>query len=330
MSDTSELLKIKKKNRTYLIVAVVSTVTTVIFAGLFFYSQRLGVILDLKNPYPLIDPARNFVPQENFAVNLQPLREELRKKASDFASGGKVSIYVEFLNSGANIHVNPTTYVWPASLPKLALSMAVMKKIERGEWKLSNELILTRGDQEEGSASDVDALWKHPIGTRFTIEKLLEELLKNSDNTAHGILSRNMHADEIQVILDDLGMSELFNEEGQVNAKEYSRLFRALYTASFLTREHSQLLLTWLDSSLFNDFLAGAVPEEIPFPHKYGLNTERRAYADSGIVYIPRGPYMITVILEGDQRLLYEIDEVRAKAFMQDISTSVYEYLSKN
>src|SRR4030043_909737 len=73
---------------------------------------------NFRNPYPLIDISRSFIPQEHFIVNLQPLREDLRK-VSEEAGYNAISIYIEFLNTGANIAINQDLKIWPASLFKV-------------------------------------------------------------------------------------------------------------------------------------------------------------------------------------------------------------------
>lgn len=280
------------------------------------------------NPYPLIDLSRNFIPQEHFIVDIQPLRDKLEQITDEFGRDS-VSIYIEYLNTGANISINKDNYIWPASLAKLPLAMAVVKKIEKGEWKLSNELVLLEGDRNVKSGEEKNPIFENPIGTRFTIEKLLEELLINSDNTAFNILLRNLHNDDVEAVINELGLEELFTKDGKISAKEYSRIFRSLYTASFLNREHSQMLLRWLDGSPFNDFLASSIPNNISFPHKYGENISLGVYADSGIVYIPNRPYLISVMVKKEGDSFDKENKSRAEEFHRRVSKETYDYFSK-
>lgn len=294
---------------------------------LLWYLTRLSPEDTFRNNYPYIDPMRSFISQDDFIVNLQPLREELRDLSAEFESkGGKVSIYLEFLNTGGNISINQDAYIFPASLTKLPVAMVVMKKIEEGDWELTNELILAPQDRNAESGDEENPLAEYPVGTRFTIEKLLEELLVNSDNTAALIFTRNLHEDELKDIIEEIGLEDLFTEEGRYSAKEYSRLFRALYTSSFLTRANSQYILELLDRATFNEFLSASVPENIRFPHKYGVGAHvigTNFYADSGIVYLTSRPYLITVMVEGERTTAFE---ERTISFMQEVSSAVYEY----
>ncbi len=156
-----------------------------LFLGLAFAGVAIGwatsslSINDALEEYPLIDPARNFIAQENFIVNLQPLREELRDLVR-WEHPRQVSLYFEFLNSGANISINQDVRVWPASLPKVPMALAVAKKIERGEWELTDKFSI----QEDDRDSRYGRLAGVPAGTVFTVEELLKAMLKDSDNTA--------------------------------------------------------------------------------------------------------------------------------------------------
>lgn len=279
----------------------------------------------LKNPHPYLDPARNFIPQEDFIVNVQPLRERLQSLSDQFGNDS-VSVYVEYLNTGANISINPSHYMWPASLAKVPLAMAVLKKVEQGEWNMTDKLVLMEGDRNSESGDSEMPLDAYPIGTAFTIEELLEQLIVHSDNTAFYILQRNLHRDEIKRVVDELGLEALFSEDGKVSAKEYSRLFRALYTASFLTREYSEKLLALLDASTFDDFLAKELPPEVPFAHKYGEKITLNVYADSGIVYLENRPYLITVIVQGDEQAPFETERQRVAQFMHQVARETHEY----
>jgi hypothetical protein len=316
--------------RTLAILLVLVSFLALGLLGYTLYRESPYTTRTFVNPYPLLDPARSFIAQQNFLVTIQPLREEVRKLSEDFErqENGKVSIYIEFLNTGANISVNPENGIFPASLSKLPLAMAVIKKIEQGEWKLTNELVLLDGDRDGRSGALDTSFAEYPIGTRFTIERLLEELLVNSDNTAYQILKRNVHQDDVIQVINDLGLEELFLTDGRMNAKEYSRLFRALYTSSFLTREHSSMLLSWLDASTFDDFLANELTTLVPFPHKYGENIDLHVYSDSGIVYIPNRPYLITVMVEGRKDRPYLENKAVAERFMHSVSEEAYRFFS--
>ncbi len=305
-------------------ISIVVLVIALVSVSFLLLSRSKQEIKDLQK-FSLIDPARNFISQSNYIINLQPLRDRLVEISEEFKEDS-FSVYIEFLNTGGNITLNQDNYIWPASLAKLPLALAVVKKIERNDWKFSNELVLLQEDRNAKSGDRKDPLAEFPVGSRFTIEKLLEEMLINSDNTAFNMLLRNLHNDDVQLVIDELGLEELFTKDGKVSSKEYSRIFRALYTSSFLKRENSQKILHLLDQSVFNNFLAQVIPEDIPFPHKYGENFSIGVYADSGIVYLPGRPYLITVIIQPNPKKSLSDQHTDARKFMYLISEETYNY----
>lgn len=271
-----------------------------------------------QKKYPLIDPARHIVPKEHFISTIQPLREDLQALVAK-QEHLRIALYVEFLNTGANIHINPNERFWPASLTKVPIAMAVMGAVERGRWSLDDELILA----EEDRIAESSSLDTYPVGTSFTIEKLLEAMLSKSDNSAYHLLLRSVPQSELSGVRDGLGLEDLFSPEGKVNSKEYARVLRALYTASYLNREHSEYLLELLDDSSFDDFLQSGVPASVPFPHKFGLFPEEHTYNDAGIVYVANRPYLITVLIQTDGT---DAGQTNVPTFMNEVSERAYTF----
>lgn len=296
-------------------------VAVAFFVGSFVSKEKV------KNNFPLIDMSRNFIPQSDFITNLQPLREKLKEISLEY-SKDDVSIYIEFFNTGANISINPDTYIWPASLTKVPVGIVALKKVQDGEWDLDSELVLMSEDVDAGSGDSYSMIANEIIGTRFTIEELLRSLLEDSDNTAYHMLYRNISTNELLDFLGAIGLEDLIDNKNQMSAKEYSRIFRSLYTASYLDRKHSQLFLEILNESKFTAFLRNSIPEEVPFPHKYGEHAIVNTYSDSGIVYLPNRPYIITVMVRGDIKGDSDKEQRKAADFMNRVSSETYNYLA--
>jgi len=243
--------------------------------------------------------------------------------AEEEAKGNEISLYFEYLNTGGNVSINQEKRIFPASLNKVPVALAVLKKVEDGEWNMNDELLLTPADLDDRYGD----LYKSPTGSKFTIEFLLKKLLGESDNTAVMIFVRNLEEAELDKPLEEIGLKGLFDEYGKITAKEYSRLFRTLYTASYLNRVNSQYVLQNLQKTNFNEFLSQGIPSDIHFPHKFGINKSERVFTDSGIVYIPYRPYLLTVLIHRTTETL-ENDQAESAVIMQKISKLVYEYIS--
>lgn len=299
---------------------IILTVIIVIFAAInlwliFWYIPNLANnnIKNISSKYKFLDPTQGFYEKKDLIVNIQPLRDEL----NEIGKNKDISIYFEYLPTGANIAVNKDLALWPGSLMKIPVAMAVMKKVENKEWKLENELVLFNEDKDQYFGE----LYKEPIGTRFTIKKLLEEMLINSDNTATLIFMRNIERKELDGVLAHLGIEDILNSDQKITAKNYSIFWRSLFTSSFLSLEHSQQLLELMTLSPAINYLKQGMPENIIFSHKIGVLDSESTYSDSGIVYIASRSYILTVMMR-------EPDQKKMKQTMKEISEKVYRYIA--
>lgn len=292
-------------------ITVVALLAAVI--GLAARNQRLakGNLVVQKEQYPYLDPAQGLYDDADLLVNMRPLREELE----GLAGGKKVSVYFEFLNTGANIRVNDTPF-FPGSLMKIPVAMAVMKKIESGGWSMNDQLVLTDADKNPAYGD----LYKLPSATVFTIQELLKELLVQSDDTARAIFVRNLGEQNIENVLDYLGLQDVFNNNLQVTAQRYSNFWRALYNASYLTAQGSQTLLQIMDLPHDQKLLRQGMPGTVGFAHKIGVYGN--IYSDSGIIYAPNRPYILTVMVQSSST--DEVYEV-----MKNISRDAYDYVTR-
>lgn len=296
--------------------AVVSGLFIISFAVNLFLWWKVG---DLSNysfegqhaQYPYLDPAQGFYSDTDLLVNMGPLRDKLQ----ELTQGEKVSIYFEFLNTGANVGVNPTMPFYPGSLMKIPVAMAVMKNIDSGKWTLDDKLILTDTDKNE----NYGGMWRLPSGSTFTIRELLARLLVDSDDTARQIFLRNLGPAEINGVLDYLGLQDIFNEKLEIGAQQYSRLFRALYKSGFLSAASSEYLLDVLNVPHDAEWLRAGIPENVSFSHKIGVYGD--IHSDSGIAYPPNRSYILTTMVE-------DANADKAAALMQTISKTVYDYVT--
>lgn len=268
-----------------------------------------GVVINLSS---LTDPLRQFYKADDLVINVQPLRDELRRMDGN----ADVSVYFEVLNTGANISVNKDAEFFPASLLKVPLIMAVTKKIERGDWKWSTTFELTEMDKNK----DFGALWQQSAGTLFTIEELVKSVLTSSDNTAYFILLNNLDPDEILKVQNHLGLLDFPSESLEISAKQYAPILRSLFSATYLSIENSEKILEWMSESRFNNYLASGMPPATKFSHKIGVEDEKKVYLDAGIVYLAKRPYILIVMVKN-------LAPREADGLMHDVSQKVYGYM---
>ena len=300
-----------------IIFLTVGFLMSVAFNVYLFWSKQNNIeagIGKINNKYNLLNPARKFVKQNDLIINFQPLRDYLNDK---YEADPNISVYFEYLSTGASIAIKKDVEFYPASLLKVPVAMAVTKKIERGEWKWTNELVLMSTDKDDKFGT----LYKEPTNSTHTIEDLVRRSLSDSDNTAHFMLVRNLDIEEMKDVYDHMGLPGFLETEGNLSAKKYSVIFRTLYASSYLAEENSQKLLSYLSDSPFDDYIQSGLPQDIAFSHKIGVDTEKKIYLDSGIIYAQNRPYLLTVMTKNK-------DEQTAKKIMKDISKRAYDYVN--
>jgi beta-lactamase class A len=281
-----------------------------------------------KNVY--LNPALSLLDKKDLIVNFQGLRDSLTTKYES-RDDYLISIYFEYLPTGANIAVNKDEKIWPASLIKIPIAMAIMKKAQDKKWKIDNELVILDQDKD----SEYGSLYKEPSGTTFTIQRFLEETLINSDNTAHFVLLRNLDGEELEDVYVHLGMDDIIEAlkkapkkeaetDNRMTAKQYSIFFRSLYNSTYLSQEYSQLFLSILERAP-HELLSSGIPENISFVHKTGVRVDEAVRADSGIVYVQGRPYILTVMVQ--QKDKKQINEQVVNKIFEDISKEIYTYV---
>lgn len=306
-SKVSEVIAIIRRQYKSWIIAILLLICGFLLYRSFFL---------IYNPYPAIDISRNFIDQENFIVNIQPLRDYLNDIQTQYPKS-QVSIYFEFLNTGANIAVNKDTRIWPASLPKVPVASIIMKKVESGQLHLGDQVTIQQSDLDTHSG----ILYTLGAGFQISINDLLTQMLVNSDNTADHALLRLITADDEQGLISDNGVNELFNAQGLVSAKEYAQFFKSLYESSYLDERDSEKILDLLSRSTYTSFMSEGLPTGVRFARKWGIDLIHSSYLEAGIVYVPQRPYLLVVMFGNT-------DEDTAKKLFKDISQHAYQYVS--
>jgi len=269
---------------------------------------------NFKKNFPSLSQARGIYDQSDLIVNIQPLRDQLHEIGQD----QNVSVYFEFLNTGANIVVNNDVNVWPASLMKIPIAMAAMRKVEKGEWQMDKDFVL----KEEDKNYIYGKMYEKPSETHFTLEKLLDEMLVNSDNTARNLIAKNLTVPDFNDVIDHIGVDFNYQKDDQISAKKFAVIWRSLFNATYLTPENSQKLIQIMQKSSADNFLDQGIPDNVKLSHKIGVLYDEATFADSGIVYVPGRPYILIVMTQNHS-------QNESEAIMQDVSGKVYKYISE-
>jgi len=136
----------------------------------------------------------------------------------------------------------------------------------------------------------------------------IEAMGKRSDNTVFWELVAKFGEATVQDYISNLGMKNTSLEENETTPKEIGDLFAKLY------QEKEEKILTYLTDTVFEDWLAKGVPEEIRVAHKYGR--EVHVVNDAGIIFA-KDPFVLVVMTEG-------IVEKEADATIPELTGMIY------
>lgn len=249
-------------------------------------------------------------------INWEGLEAELLEIIGN--EKNKYSLYIENLSTGEYIQFNEEENFHPASIYKVPLAITVLKKVDGGEVKLTDKLLVT----DEQKPYSFDALAKRESPYEISVEETLTYLIKYSDNTAMTTLEHRLGGvDELQAQMVDLGVGNVTRLPSGSTSPDVANVFRKLYNNEILSEESNTLLLKLLKNiaPAQNDRIPAGLPTDIEVAHKIG--TLDATYQDAGIVYGSKNDYLIVVLNEN-------IDTSTARNKISKISKVTYEYLN--
>ncbi len=260
---------------------------------------------------------------------LQPFKYKVKALISKRTAAGDadhVSVYFRHLQSGASFGIKAGEKFVPASLLKVVVMMAWLKRAER------DPALLGRTFRYDG-ATDWSALQtikpRETLapGTAYTVDDLIFRMIAYSDNNAWRLLLDNIDTRELDAIVADLHVNfdPTKAAEDSMSVRAYSSFYRVLYNATYLNREMSEKALQYLSNGVFRDGIVGGVPAGVTVATKFGEKTLEesgiRELHEFGIVYHPRGAFLLGIMTKGH-------DFTRLASVIREISGVVYSEVS--
>lgn len=260
--------------------------------------------------YRFTSPLLDVELPEGVSINREPLSFKYKltkyvKSRTDGVNIRSISVYFRDLNDGPWFGVNEDKEFNPASMMKVPVMIAWLKRAEK------NSNVLKQTFLYDG-AIDMSTVQRHKprltlvAGRRYPVETLLEYMMSYSDNNATALLYNNMTAEELNNVLVGMDASNrVDNENNSIAVHGYSGFFRILYNASFLNREMSEKALQLLSKEDFPQGISAGVPKGVAVAAKFGefesgTNGEEKQLHEFGIVYHPQGAYILGVMTMGN------------------------------
>lgn len=265
----------------------------------------------------------SFSSSNQSANETRSLKEAIEKSLQD--SEGTYALVVKNLKTGENYSLSEHKIFEAGSLYKMWVMVTVVNKIQKGDLKedevlsadianLNNKFSIDpkKAEQTEGTIS-------------LTVNSALTQMITISHNYAALLLSEKVRLSTVANFLKENGFDEskVETEEGvsTTTAYEISNFLEKLYKKELANEQYSQKMIDLLKGQKLNNKLPKYLPKEITVAHKTG---EIGWFShDGGIVYTPKGDYIIVVLSESNS-------PSGAQDRIAQISKAVYDYFQRS
>ena len=257
-------------------------------------------------------------------LNFADMKADIRKYVDTNQLNDNVSIYFEYLPTGTSVGVNENRDFIAASLIKTPLAVNLYKAAEQGKINLDTEVTL----KQEWLNSRYGNLYKKGAGYRISLRELTKIMLTDSDNTAALAIYDNLSniTELSNNLLSFIDIAYGVNKDQSVSlgSESYSNILKCLYFNCYLSRDHSQELLSYLTQSDDNSRLKLYLPDTVKVAHKIGTFDEEgmvHTQSDCGIFYVPNRNYLLCIMVKGD--------DPQASRIIGDISLIAYQNITE-
>ena len=273
------------------------------------------------------------VPPKPEGVAINPddwmsLAKAVNQRANRF--GATVGYVIKDFKSGRIASANADLAFPSASLIKFPILCAAFQAVEERRMSLSAPVTLQRADRKGGSG----VLKFSRAGTVYTNRELLEAMIDRSDNTAADLIVRQLGYEYLQKTFIALGLqdtvigpegfkltSRRVHQDNMTSPRDMAFLLEKIYKRELVSPEASDQMLDIMKHQHLRDRLPRFLPSGWEIAHKTGLL--RKACHDVGIVFSPKGDYMVCVLTSHD--MTYRM----AKRFIATVGRITFDYYGR-
>lgn len=235
----------------------------------------------------------------------------------------EISVYFRDMDTGEWTGINETVNYEPASMLKVAMMLAYLKRSVEQPDIMAQQVPYTASSHSE----ETYRASNHLQSGTYSVDALIANMIKYSDNNALDALSRydDGHTADIFTLFQ-LPVPSTPIQPDYMSARVYSRIFRVLYDSTYLPWNLSEKALKLLSQTDFKVGLVAGVPSNTIVSHKFGERTElhdngvapTHELHDCGIIYKPGKPYFLCVMTRGS-------DFAKLQKIISDISRETYQ-----
>lgn len=267
---------------------------------------------------------------------LDHLEETLTGLVNEFIEkhqAHSIGVYFRSLEYGSWAGVHEDFEFSPESLLKVPVMMTYFKMAE-SESRILFEKIRYEGGVKSNTSEFFSPSRGLQAGKEYTVNDLIYRMIIYSDTDSHSLLYKHLDKNALYDLYRDFGIPDpqlLTSVNGLFSPRAYSSFLTALYDASYLSADSSEQALQLLSETEFCGGLVAGVPNNIRVAHKFGERSvlflngailERQLH-DCGIIYHPKGAYVLCVMTRGT-------DFRQLETTLAGISRVVYSQLTEH
>jgi len=245
------------------------------------------------------------------------------------AAKGKVCVSVLNIETKDSLNYYGDEHCAMQSAFKFPIALAVLDKIDKGEFSLQHKIHVTPKDMIKDTWSPMRDSF--PNGNvNITFEDLLKYMVSHSDNIACDILIHHLgKPKKIERYLHKIGIEDIaikYNEfnmqkkwknqyENWSTTNAMNQLLLKVYEGKILSKTSTDFIYkTLIETSTGKNRIVKLLPQETIVAHKTGSSSTNKegvtaATNDVGIITLPNGQHVILSIFVSDARAEYEIIE---------------------
>lgn len=290
------------------------TAALIIGAGIVggaWYFHRPGVCR-----FPFINPNRCNEQSRYSNPGFQSTQTAIDDIIKEERADGLTTAAVSFrdLKNGPTFSMNNNQVYLAGSLYKLPVMMRYLKDAQADSKILDQTITVHLTPLDKQDVQDLPTNQTIEDDHVYTVKELLRRMISYSDNNSLQVLINYYHElnpnyNVVEDTLIELGVSDPIRSgnPNAITSESLALIFRLLYNASFLDSDMSNLALSWMADSSFDQGISAPIPSTITVANKFGYTAldETKQLHDCGIVYYPDHPYILCVMTQGaDQKTL--------------------------
>ncbi|MDQ7822135.1 MAG: serine hydrolase [Candidatus Eremiobacteraeota bacterium] len=256
---------------------------------------------------------------EKMALKLAAMAQALR---------GTMGFAIKSLEGSEAFYHRAEERFHAASIIKMAIAGELYRQIEKGLRRRDETVRLAAEFKVDGAG----VLKELHDGLELTVSDLAALMIVVSDNTASNMLIDLVGMDQVNSLLEHLGMTgsrlvkkfmlshpdpSFFN---YTTPRDTLVLLEKIYRGEFLSHTSAGEVLGILERQQYREKIPLFLPEELRIAHKTGEVTGVRH--DAGIVLLERNPYVICLFTRDLE------DPLEGDRVIAEISREVFHYFS--